>query len=296
MATTSTNQRLQTNPWPTGMNSLSLKSLYLELFFKNSDEKFLAHGTAFLIHVKECKLEVRLKFLTAGHNLTGKDFFTKTNLSKSCAIPNLAKIWLPKSQAIGWCSFDIALGCINSPKFKIVQAKGADCDLAVFELTLCKVTASKFLLFCPDPRSFSRHPFKQSSDWMIDSVGAQLLICGFPQKRVVQKLALTIPAVVASEPRNDYEILDSLGALNCHPFFLVSARTWKGQSGSPVYRSASHGEGATTYDWALAAGATSEVVGIYTGRLNPDTHQDPERRDLSDLGIVWPLNLLCTEV
>jgi hypothetical protein len=292
------------NEYPEGMNSLSIEPLYLELLCKydGCEEKKLAHGTAFLIAASPNRAEGdrrrTMKFATAGHCLTGRNFLQpeKHLDNKNKSEPNIAKIWLPKRLTHGWDAFDIELlDSEGKVKYKIIEHEGLACDIATFELECTVDFEEKYHLALPDPMCFRRHPFKASTDWMLDSVGCQLLISGFPLTRSDQKFALTIPAVIASEPRFPFEFLDGKNGFREYPFFLVSARTWTGQSGSPVYRSASNGFGAMPQGWLLAAGGSHDIVGIYTSRLHPSI-EGVDSRQHSDLGVVWPLNLLLDEV
>jgi hypothetical protein len=297
---TTTNPPLR-NEYPDGMNSLSIEPLYLEIFSNENEsnqEQLLGHGTAFLIDASpnrsKCDDRRTLKFTTAGHCLTGKNFFHPNQLlDKQGRSPTFVRIHLPKRLSIGWDPFDVALLDGNhKPTYQIIKHKGMKCDIATFELECTVDFGAEYHLALPDPMCFRRHPFNKSTDWMLDSVGCdQLLISGFPLSRKNQKFALTIPAVIASEPRFPFEFPIGQNNFVEYPFFLVSARTWTGQSGSPVYRSASAGFGARPEGWLLAAGGTHNIVGIYTSRLHPNI-QGIDSNQHSDLGVVWPLNLL----
>jgi hypothetical protein len=288
------------NQYPPGFNSLSINALYLELFFSADASKPLAHGTAFLIDASQRGQNGSgrpiLKFVTAAHCLTGRSFFPpRKHLSSNLGIPKMARIWLPRLVSCAWKSFDITLTDENgNPTFNIVSHQGKDCDIATFELECDQDFDSNYFLPLPDQLCFHQNYLEHSEDWQRDSVGAQLLISGFPLKRYSQKLALTIPAIVASEPRFPFELDGGSGVCIKYPFFLVSARTWTGQSGSPVFRSTSSGYTPQGEGWTNAAGATNHIVGIYTSRLFPDGADDKSKQ-LSDLGIVWPLTLLRDE-
>ena len=95
-------------------------------------------------------------------------------------------------------------------------------------------------------------------------------------------LAIWTRGIVASEPPLGYSDPD-LG-FDDLPVFLIDSRTREGQSGSPVIVQQVAGpvammDGST----AMLAGHT-ELVGIYSGRINDD----------SDIGMVWNLNAIRT--
>jgi hypothetical protein len=213
-------------------------------------------------------------------------------LNLNCAEPNFVRVWLPKIDEQTWVRFDIQIRDDNhEPLYRVIKHNGADCDVAIFELNVNTDEYSKYFWPSINHQTFRNSPLKASSNWVGDEIGSQLLITGFPQQRVNQKLAVTIPAYVATEPRVDYEVTNQSPSASW-PFFLVSARTWKGQSGSPVYINASSGLTLTQDSWMYCSGASTNIVGIYTGRLIPHG----AGADSSDLGIVWHIDLLKSEV
>lgn len=79
----------------------------------------------------------------------------------------------------------------------------------------------------------------------------------------------------ASEPDVDWNEL---------PCFLVDARTREGQSGSPViaYSSGSGGHRLSGGALAFSPGPVTNLLGVYSGRLNRD----------SDIGVVWKVDVV----
>lgn len=222
------NQFAAINRYPLGMNSLSLQSLYLEMLCKHDgvNPKKIAHGTGFFFKAtfpeasSACK-NVQLKIATAGHNFSGKDFFSRGSLNKNCAEPNFVRVWLPKILEQIWVPFDIQIrDDDHCPLYRVIKHNGVDCDVAIFELKVNTGEFSEYFLPSINHQTFRESPLKAPSNWAGVEIGSQLHISGFPQQRDNQKLPVTIPAFVATEPRVDYEVTNK-----SWPFFLVSART-----------------------------------------------------------------------
>jgi hypothetical protein len=84
-------------------------------------------------------------------------------------------------------------------------------------------------------------------------------------------LAIWVRGFVATEVTVDFDNL---------PCFLIDSRTRPGQSGSPVIF---YGGSFTSATGALVVGGTvEEFVGVYSGRINPE----------SDLGVVWKASVV----
>jgi len=100
-------------------------------------------------------------------------------------------------------------------------------------------------------------------------------VVGFPFGiRTGGSLALWTTGYVASEPQIDHD---------GRPIFLIDCRARPGQSGSPVIAQRSGGmlpleDGSSK----VFSGPVSRFLGIYSGRINPE----------SDLGIVWKAEVI----
>jgi hypothetical protein len=262
--------------YPPHINSLSIQSVYLEVLFP--DPSKTSPATGFFIR-DGCGSQV-VYLATARHVLHGSDFFTKDWIST----PQEIRVWIPLTNRIGWRAFEIALRDENGdPKWIDHETVNAltidqtlpDADVALLPLKLDDAWREALVLpYVPCERDFF-------ADWQ-RSIGMNLYVCGFPLRRTAQKLAVTIIASVASEPNLDFHYCEKY-----FPFYLVSGRTWSGQSGSPVVPWPSVGAGSTgSGQWRYAAGAGPSVVGLYSGRLK--LHET----ETSDLGIVWHADLL----
>lgn len=105
------------------------------------------------------------------------------------------------------------------------------------------------------------------SDWVS--------IIGFPLGAAASdKIAIWTRGSVASEPEIDFNGL---------PYFLIDARTRQGQSGSPVLFYTNGGP-VVRPDGSIAVtvGVVSELLGIYSGRINSE----------SDIGRVWKVRVI----
>jgi Trypsin-like peptidase domain len=281
--------------YPNGINARSVQSIYIEVGRRDLpyDESSFGHGTAFLIadddpHRFAANSNPEVLLVTAWHLFSGQNFFTKT----TCGIPNFVRVFLPSKTQLSWQQFDLPLlDKYGVELFTQVKYQGNNCDVAYLRVNLPR----------EDARGLYLNPLRAlalnvaSNGQGHDTIGTRLYVSGFPLKRGAQKLAITISGSIASEPGIDFEY-DGID----YPFFLVSARTWSGQSGSPVYKF----HGSTVWDscqWSSASGGNpAAFAGIYTGRLNPPKALNAPSAQKSsmtepntaDLGIVWHCKVL----
>lgn len=112
-------------------------------------------------------------------------------------------------------------------------------------------------------------------------VTENVFIIGYPFGYNVRpkegKFAIWSTGTVASDPDLDLEINGEQ-----LPAFLIDAKTRKGQSGSPVIYYSANGLDRQKNGLAIYSGPVIHELGIYSGRINPD----------SDLGYVWKWSLI----
>ena len=278
---------VETTQIPEGYNAGSLTSIYIEMLFNNN---VLSYGTAFIAHRKHPTLRVLL--FTARHNLTGKDHFTEKCLCTDAAVPNKIRAWMPRCDSLTWNSIEVPILSSdgNEPRWQEHPTFGCKVDIAALPLNQSDL-ADDILGFSYGHISDSDHDF---DEYNFFDVGRQVHIVGFPLKMKGIFHAIWTTGFVATDPRVDFPLPNKFGALPC---FLVSARTWSGQSGSPVFAHASSHPSRRGSSWLRSAGSPDLSPHMYTGRLNPpnacnDPAQSPTDRLSADLGIVWKSSLL----
>lgn len=106
-------------------------------------------------------------------------------------------------------------------------------------------------------------------------VPGQLFVIGFPfGAQGTWPAAIWVTGHIASEPGLDYD---------GQPHFLLDARTRQGLSGAPVVRHIPAGSTVQVNGQPFVTGtAATELVGIYSGRLNEE----------ADLGRVWRTSVI----
>ncbi|MFI5783550.1 serine protease [Nocardia sp. NPDC051570] len=239
------------------VNAESVRSVFIEMFF--NDHK-MACGTGFFYF---CDHTIFL--VTARHCLTGRHWETNKLMENCRTEPDTVRIHVRRAdrlEAVEWIDrplYDEEL-CpmwLEHPEF----------GRAVDVVALPVVLTPDFLVAaweCPDVTDLV--------------VTQELSIIGYPLGlKGDGDLAIWTRGTIATEPTLSYRNL---------PMFLIDSRTRKGQSGSPVALFHRPGSLITASDGQprYATGPVSSLVGVYTGRISPD----------SDLGFVWNTDLLET--
>jgi hypothetical protein len=258
----------ESNIYPLNIELPSLKSFFVEMRF---GEKILSTGTATLVAKNESS---RCAIITNRHNVTGRHQKTNECLSKTLGTPDNIVIYLHRSNPhIGeWRTLKLPLYRDNGEPFWIEHpALGADADLVALN-----VKWGSDVLCLPYYIETDRDRVG-----MVVSPAEPVSVIGFPFGVTTSgKLPVWATGFLAQE-------LSLVSEAN--PVFLIDCRSRQGQSGSPViafrtsgYRSIK--EGRITAN--LSPKVVWEFLGIYSGRINPD----------SDLGTVWHVDALAALV
>jgi hypothetical protein len=279
------------NPYPLHMSGSSIQSIYLEMLGPKivaTNRKIIASGTGFFSgeHVGEST------FITAAHNLTGKDFFSGKCLGKEGAIPYALRVWLPDKHCLRWHAVEIEIRDGTETKLTnwgFFEVSGHVMDVAWLNIPKERIPDDALILpYKINGSERSVRPVAFASPARI-GIGASVCVAGFPLKRSIDqdKLAISVAGAIASEPRVPFDYRKSNGEAmptGGWPFFLINVRGYNGLSGSPVYvHNSCHYLGQSGGGWSHDSGGTNTAIGIYTGRLG-----DPEDKSVSsDLGIVW---------
>ncbi len=254
-----------------------MASVYIEIF---RDDAPLANGTGFFVHRNYP--DVKIALFTARHNFTAKDHFTKKPVGQMC-IPNRIRVWIPTGEHLEWKSIDkpIRSQGDETQLWHEHPTAGENIDVAALEMSLAELESGKLARF-----SHFYWELAEPGDYF--DVGRPIHIVGFPLKISRQYHAIWTTGFIASEPRIDYQLPDPIGMSPC---FLVSCRTWSGQSGSPVVHSPSAYAIRMESGWGMIANSQAPLPHMYTGRLNPSQDGTSDKFS-SDLGIVWKSSAL----
>ena len=261
------------------LNTLSYASLYLEVLGEN-----LADGTAFRLGTGSAAVYKHpngVYIITAKHVVTGINIETQEYLDKDGFVPRRLRTCFAHSGSLEpmWVESDL-VDNDNNPLW-LEHPTHSNIDVACVRLPN-EIVPAEALIAPHDP--YRRIVLEDLIDPEVRhsitldnpheevplTVPSQLFVIGFPfGARGTWPAALWVTGHVASEPDLDYDD---------QPYFLIDARTREGLSGAPVVRHLPAGSivnvGETV--WETGAPAT-ELVGIYSGRLNED----------ADLGRVW---------
>lgn len=240
----------------------SVKSLMLEPLYNNN---VLSVATGFVVLYQK-----RPYLITNWHVVSGQNADNDEYLSSHSVNPNaLAVTYLLKASpadpnALRWRRLvEPLLDDSERPLWLEHPAYGRSVDVVALPLTVAdEVWLMPYAL---DNR------FPQLRAEISDYVN----IIGFPFGVTGGgRLAIWTKGAIASEPEVDFNDL---------PCFLIDARTRQGQSGSPVV-SYSPGGGTAMRDgsFAMFAGPVTNLLGIYSGRINKE----------SDLGRVWKMGVI----
>jgi hypothetical protein len=245
--------------YPLNIELPSLKSLFIEMCV---GELVLSTGTAVLAAKNK---ESRCAIITNRHNVTGLHQDTGVCISKTLGTPDNIVIHFHRSKPhVGeWLKLRLPLYRDNGEPFWIEHPTlGATADLVALNVkwgndVLCL------------PYYIEKHIDRVG---MLVSPAESVSVIGFPFGISTSgKLPVWATGFLAQE-------LSLVTAEN--PVFLIDCRARQGQSGSPViafrtsgYRSIKNGKMSSS----LSAEVAWEFLGIYSGRINPE----------SDLGRVW---------
>lgn len=252
------------NTYPKNVELPSLKSLFIKMRF---GETVLSTGTATLVAKNKSS---RCVIITNRHNVTGRHQNTSECLSPTLGTPDNIVVYLHRSKSrIGeWIALELPLYRESGEPYWIEHPLlGVDADLVALN-----VNWGDDVLCLP-------YYIETNEDrvGMLVSPAEPVSVIGFPFGVTSSgKLPVWATGFLAQE-------LSLVNKLN--PIFLIDCRSRQGQSGSPVIAFRTAG-----YRWvqegrisvSLSPEIIWEFLGIYSGRINPD----------SDLGTVWHVDAL----
>jgi hypothetical protein len=272
---------------PYGFNAGSIKALYCEILIDEDSPNPIASGTAF-IGLNQAHAEGGFKavLLTARHNVTGKDHFQpdKPISNYSCDV-RLLRVYFPKIEnPFSWFSEDFPLYLGDDSK----EPNWLEHPISKSNIDVVGIPLNAVLLEKIHPGSFvNLHNSSDDQDGFIPS--APLYVIGFPLRRKANYLAVWSGGTLAYEPKFDFPYIDNEGVEQQLPAYLISARTFSGQSGSLVIEYAGQMGGWDGKRFSTGSGTRDEILGMYTCRISADNGSNKET---SDLGLVWKQQIL----
>jgi hypothetical protein len=227
---------------------------------ENDVDNSLGSATGFVVSLDGVSM-----LITNRHVVTGRRQTDGEILSDHGVTPTHLDIRHLRSGAlVDWTTRRVPLYENGQPCWTEHPVFGSRADIVALPLS---VDGGLQLL----PHSLEARPDNQTADL---SPTTDVSIVGYPFGRTGSgDLAIWTRGVVASEPALAFEGL---------PVFLVDSRTRKGQSGSPVIVEQIGGFLMMRTGMSTAIGEHTELVGVYSGRINEE----------SDIGMVWNLRAL----
>ncbi|MCD9853729.1 serine protease [Epilithonimonas sp. JDS] len=208
----------------------------------------ISTGTGFVVNTAKGPA-----LITNRHNVTGKNNVTGDYLSQQCYIPDEIIIRHNQTTIGNWVDkSEIILEDYN-PKWIEHPTLGERAD---FVAKLLSNLSDDVKIY---PYDITTNQFQM--DYLPSDI---VSVIGFPFGRNAGgSLAIWTSGFIASEPDIDYDGL---------PQFLIDCRSRKGQSGSPVIAYRSMGFNLHAGNWTgLLTGPTEKFLGIYSGRISPES-------------------------
>ncbi len=229
----------------------SAQSLYVEV---RSNGRNIGNATAFAV----LGPGERPFLVTNRHVVTGRHQDTGVPLDrKNAAIPDELVVWHNSSSELG-LYVQVSLPLLANGRNTWIEhpTLGERADLVAFPIEVDP--SIRLLPYRTNGLIHNRmHPSQRIS------------VVGFPfGQRTGRSFAVWATGFVASEPELDH---------GGRPIFLIDCRSREGQSGSPVIHHEELGAMFMPNAGANQTEATTDLLGIYSGRINPD----------SDIGVVW---------
>ena len=268
------------------MNSSTLKSVYIESIFSNQkddyyggDVKILGTATGFYYKYKD-----RMFLVTNKHVVTGKNTFTGQCISSLGSIPTVLRAVVNFDIINNDDSHEYFEATLAFELYEDIQSqldkiwyeseKSDMIDVAVIDVTERyhkSIENIKEIRQCKEcDWYYYNYKNKKEKHYVTENI----FVVGFPfgykstghdgwyaiwnngtiASEYEQQLVVPVDALMSGI---EYSIVDA---------FLVDAKTWEGQSGSPVLATVTEDD--------------AQLIGIYSGRTNKD----------SSLGYVWKLD------
>lgn len=248
------------------INSLSLCSVYIEMFFMSQQ---ISSGSAFMYHDEDLN---KYYIITNWHNIVGRDQITHNLLSKVGAIPNKMRVYLHKKDCLGyWENGDINLyddmDYYEGKRWLEHPLHKDKVDVVAIPI-LIPQECEKYNII----EELKAHDYKQ--DYKA-AIGDNVFITGYPLGiRVGGYFPIWKSGTIASEP--DFNIDDL-------PLFYIDAASREGMSGSAVIvrkpRIVSLKNKGQISHWQTS------LLGIYSGRIGADAFGNA-------VGKVWKAKVI----
>jgi S1-C subfamily serine protease len=234
-----------------------VQSLLLALQVSPTDT--ISTGTGFVV-----RSDSKPYLITNYHVVAGRHPDTRQPIDANASIPDRVVIYHNAAGQLGaWMPrTEMLVDVHGRPNWlELPSVGGRTIDVVALPLT--------------ETEGIDLHPYDQlGPKQLIIQPTEQVSIIGFPFGRAAGGIfAIWTQGTIASEPDIDFDDL---------PVLLVDSRTRPGQSGSPVVAHRAAGSYATRDGFVVGGQAITELVGIYSGRIN----------DESDLGMVWKVEIL----
>lgn len=240
---------------PTGAQIPSLATCKLSLY---RDDTHLSTASGFLTEG-----ENSFFIVTALHNFTGRDFFTRQCISPMLATPNRfeASVWIEENGgALRRFRLQGNLFQNEAPIFLYDWTENGG-DIAIIEMP--KVNGSPPLVTIDNA---------VSKNWTAFA-GLDVFALGYASALDVNGTPIWKKVSIASEPSQK---------INGHKVILVDGLTYSGMSGGPVIINQSQGFTDDKNYW-ISKDLSLRVLGVYGGRFQTDSERS------GTLGFFWPM-------
>jgi hypothetical protein len=233
------------------IDTLSGKSLMIQIYANNSA---IASATAFVVQYEE-----KYFLITNWHVLSGQNAETKQTLSPTAACPNEIRIMHHVRDQIGkWKIISESLYETDGKPRWLEHPLGNEIDVVALPL---ENIDSEIIIYPLD--------LKMSEVGIISQPGMPVFIIGYPYGlSAAGSWPIWKTGHIASDSDLDYDN---------KPVFLIDATTRQGMSGSPVVLRLKGGYKRRDGRFILAGGITTELLGIYSGRIH----------NQAEIGMVW---------
>jgi hypothetical protein len=237
---------------PIVVDIFSTATLPIEMMFNST---VLSQGTGFIWN----RLGI-FYLVTNWHNLSGKNLFTRVNMSPTGGLPNRIRVYLNSKGRIG-------------DKFS-----------EIFDLE-DKHGTPKWLMHPSQTVDIAMLPLwpKEEPDWyamnqlqtleLSVAIGQDVYILGYPFGISRSGYPIWKRASIASEPQL---------RTREQPYILVDTASRPGMSGSPVIRRSWGNHTLSNGGQLSNSDAATRFIGVYSGRLATKDPLDAQ------LGLVWP--------
>lgn len=256
------------------VSTVSLAVTPIEVFDLHGGK--VSHGTGFCYKIGEERF-----LISAWHVFSGRDFFTKRELSKELLIPKHFRFYAPSFKQTGprfvWEAKSFDLNFDESLSFDEPPVVfGVPVDVAVIRLS---IETSKGGAFTVDgANEFDWGIDEEKAPRLTSKVGSDIFVLGYPSSNYSgAKTPLWKRGALASEPTLAIEPKGS---------FLVDCATGAGMSGGPIIRQISQGVQPSDDGQTYIERNYQKILGVYSGRSQGFGGEN------LNLGFGWPIDFV----